>query len=185
MKILRFLVVGSVAIMAVVFLAAICTMAGGISLSNVAFELSRHIGSWDAERIVSDDSSVETNLLVDLSKKNISSEAMTVLLLNKSFPQWRRSELIAKGREGFYFDNACTYNQLTDEDVHSLLKRRFVLVSTLEQALRCESLKEETKDIIRQKLKRTFLHRCRMLLDGWFGEIEPSRPENKGNALPG
>ena len=156
-------------IYALVTIIAILGMAGGISRDAVAIELSQYVSISDASLIVEADSRVSSKLLVSISEKRLSSDAMTVLLLHPQFPQGRRSALISAGKDGFYVDNACLRDELTDEDVRAWVGRTSVSESMLEYALKeCDRLSSESKDIIRQRIRTTFSYRLRRLLDFGF-----------------
>lgn len=149
----------------VVFFVAVCDMAGGISLDEVESELTRYVASNEAKLIVRKELGVDENLLLRVSTNNLSSEAITILLLHPLFPQWRRNELIAEGRDGFYLGNACLNDGLTDEDVQHWLKRFFVSESLLEQALKCKKLSERSKNAIRLRIRNSFSYRMRALFN--------------------
>ena len=140
-----------------------CDIAGGISRRDVESELSRYIDGDTAHLIVKESLCVDTNALVRISFENLSSDAMTLVLLHPSFPQWRRSELIAAGRDGFYLDNACLSDTLTDEDVHHWVNRSSVSESVLESALKSKNLSDESKDKIKQRIRKTLSYRMRLL----------------------
>lgn len=142
-----------------------CDMAGGISRSEVERELSLYVDGAYAQLIVRDAPCVDTNVLVSVSSKRLSSEAITILLLHPLFPQWRRSELIAAGQDGFYLGNACLSDRLTDEDVQYWISRSSVSESMLESALKCKNLSEESKNMIRQRIRKTFSYRMRRLFN--------------------
>lgn len=149
----------------VVFFVAGCDIAGGISRDEVKTELTRYVTSNEAKLIVRKELGVDANLLLSVSTNNLSSEAITILLLHPLFPQWRRNELIAEGRDGFYLDNACLNDGLTDEDVHHWLKRFTVSETVLRQALKCKNLNEQSKNAIRLRIRNSFPYRIRALFN--------------------
>ncbi len=142
-----------------------CDIAGGIDKEDVRCELSRYIDGDDANLIVRGELCVDTNVLVRVSFESLSSDAMTILLFHRLFPQWRRSELIAAGRDGFYLGNACLFDRLTDEDVHCWVGRSYVSETMLEAALKCKNLSDESKDTIRQRIRKTLSYRMRSLFN--------------------
>lgn len=148
----------------VVFFVAGCDIAGGISRDEVESELTRYTTSNEAKLIVRNGLCVDTNTLLSVSTNSLSAEAITILLLHPLFPQWRRNELIAEGRDGFYIGNACLNDRMTDEDVQHWLKRSSVSESLLEQALKCNKLSEQSKNAIRRRIRNSFSYRMRT----WF-----------------
>lgn len=154
-----------IALMLVAPIVCGCDMAGGISRYEVECELSRYIDGDDAKLIVRRDLCVDTNVLISVSFESLSSETMTILLLHPLFPQWRRSELIAAGRDGFYLGNACLSDRLTDDDVHCWVNRSFVSESMLENALKCKRLSDKSKNTIRQRIRKTLPYRMRRLFN--------------------
>ena len=152
----------------VLFFHGLTHLAGGIDMQVVMSEFARYEGYDLARRIIQRDADIPTNVLVKMSRNDISGEAMTVLLLHPSFPQNRRNELILQGKSGFYRINAIP-DKMTKDDVVSFINSGFFFESELDSLLDCSICDEELKSQILARKEKMLSFRLRGMINNLLG----------------